>query len=185
MGTDIYMRWNGMTKEDHVLQCRGFDIGSGACGYLRASIGMANENYVLRTLFGDDYWKSGKTQAYDFANAFSRMMELALSYLIACLTGSSLEENSEDASTEKSSGTLVVEALKKAGWSEGGIVFPGSPGSDPLIDLRYGIMWFESLIEFFELGMAKQKEGLTPYPMISWWAFGGAGRGLHLLSSCS
>ena len=57
MGTDIYLSWDDMTKEEKDGRITGYDIFSGHKGYLRASIGMVEENKVLRAIFSDVYWK--------------------------------------------------------------------------------------------------------------------------------
>ena len=57
MGTDIYLKWDKMSKKDHDGQITGWDAYSGATGYLRASIGMMQENAFLRKIFPQEVWE--------------------------------------------------------------------------------------------------------------------------------
>ena len=58
MGTDIYLEWNNKSEEERKKQITGFDIRAGNIGYLRASIGMVEENSFLRQIFSNDYWEA-------------------------------------------------------------------------------------------------------------------------------
>lgn len=166
MGTDIYLLWKGISSADQDPQNAGFSIQHGSAGYLRASIGMQQENYVLRALFDECYWNTDTTKPYDFKGNYVRMASLALPYLLACVTGEEIDGPTSREVFAQTIGGQLAKALAQAG--EGHVVMPGSKSGDADQDLRYGIMWFESLIEFFELGMEKQQSGLSPYPVISW-----------------
>ena len=56
MGTDIHLYWKEQSQDEQNKQITGWDIRCGDVGYLRASIGMHQENEVLRRIFGDDVW---------------------------------------------------------------------------------------------------------------------------------
>ena len=57
MGTDIYLNWDKQTKKEKDEQITGWSINKGDVGYLRASIGMTQENQLLRMIFPDQYWQ--------------------------------------------------------------------------------------------------------------------------------
>jgi hypothetical protein len=57
MGTDIYLKWDNMSKKDHDDQITGWRIDKGNTGYIRASIGMIQENELLRKVFPEEVWK--------------------------------------------------------------------------------------------------------------------------------
>ena len=57
MGTDIYLHWDNQNDEEKDKQITGYSIGHGYTGYLRASIGMTQENQLLRMIFPDQYWQ--------------------------------------------------------------------------------------------------------------------------------
>ena len=56
MGTDIYLNWDKQSQKDRDKQSTGFSIDSGDVGYLRASIGMTQENQILRLVFPEHIW---------------------------------------------------------------------------------------------------------------------------------
>ena len=61
MGIDIYMKWDGMTKEEKESQYTGFEVSgkAGAVGYLRESYG--SEPYATHVLvpeaFDNESWE--------------------------------------------------------------------------------------------------------------------------------
>ena len=57
MGTDIYLKWDKMSKKDRDDQITGWRIDKGNTGYLRASIGMIQENEFLRKVFPKWVWE--------------------------------------------------------------------------------------------------------------------------------
>jgi hypothetical protein len=165
MGTDIYLNFKGKTKKDEDAQVTGFSIDAGKVGYLRASIGMANENAVLRELF-PDHWEPTEKEAenggkpFDFKSAenTNRLYRLALKYLIAEITSTAVH-HPKHSSAEKM-GNNVMDALKGLGFES---VETGS-----ISDLRHAVMWLNSLFEFYNLGREKQEAGLKPKIYISW-----------------
>ena len=63
MGTDIYLHWDNQSTDEADKQITGFSIGHGNVGYLRASIGMTQENQFLRMIFPEIYWKGEISEA--------------------------------------------------------------------------------------------------------------------------
>lgn len=60
MGVDIYLRWDGMTKDDEMAQYTGFSIGHGHVGYLREA--YHGGPYATRVLFPET-WESEDCEA--------------------------------------------------------------------------------------------------------------------------
>ena len=156
MGTDIYLNWDGKTKEEQEAQYTGYSIDAGDKGYLRASIGMANENAVLMSVFSSEYWDSQEDDGvvFDFSKEkYVKLQNLGLKYLLANVVGIEIPLKNELG--EK------VESL-----------FKGLFGADSVVASKSGgfpsaVMWLDSLFRFFELGMKKQEEGKNPKVYIS------------------
>lgn len=163
MGTDIYMEWKGKSKEDSEKQNTGFSTTDGDIGYLRASIGMHNENVVLRLLFPNEYWdhKDEEAPPYDFEKNWEKMVKLTMVYVIGILANKEFPEMEEMAETVKMQKD-IMEKLKESGF--GGDDIHMSKG----LDFISGIGWVNSLVEFFRMGCKLQEEGKKPYPYISW-----------------
>ena len=162
MGTDIYMSWKGMSKEEEKAQYTGFNIYMGHVGYLRASIGMYAENELLRKIFPEEYWEKGDFLEYDFIKNHKRNIIYIYKYLLEPLI--SLEKESEDYIDENIINT-VISALKKIDItidSQMSIQMPSINEFDERI--RYAA----SVIDFLWLGIEKQKKHLNPKVYISW-----------------
>jgi hypothetical protein len=158
VGSDVYLNWKGKTDEDKKAQITGFSIDAGNKGYLRASIGMTTENHILRAVFPEKYWE-GKELEYDFSEKkYELLQKIGWRYLVCSVMGVELGE-------EDKSGKLVFETLK-AGLNKDinfdEVVMPKSG------EFRYAVMWLNSLFDFYQLGMKKQKEGKKPSVRISW-----------------
>jgi hypothetical protein len=154
MGSDIYLSWDKMSKADNKKQMTGFSIDAGKFGYLRASIGMINENKILRILFPDKFWR-GKSMKYDFKKNYGRLRQAGIAYLLANLFGIEMPLWTEAIEL----GKLLTDKLQKAGFEV---------ATSELTDYRYAVMWLDSLFDFFELGIKKQEENLNPKVIISW-----------------
>jgi hypothetical protein len=163
MGTDVYMEWRKKTKEEKEKQLTGFDITKGNVGYLRASIGMHQENSVLRLLFPMKYWEDDCKDEYDFIGNYSMAVKVLKSYL----DGGDMEEyqtdkNGKDLNRQKEIQDAIVGALEKLGGEVK--VICSSSGRDD----EGKRVWAKSIVEFFKMGMKLQNEGKKPYPYISW-----------------
>lgn len=167
MGTDMYLSWSGMTKEEKDNRITGYDIGCGDKGYIRASIGMYNENAVLRALFPDhweghgkgDYDEDGKP--FDFLNKVNqrKLHQLAIAYLLSKLTETEVHhpELAESEGIVKEIATILDKAFVKEAVHK-----------DSNEELPYVIMWLNSLFQFYRLGCQKQEDGKKPRIYISW-----------------
>lgn len=159
MGTDIYLVWNNQSEEEKERQCTGYSIDAGNSGYLRASIGMTTENYLLRVLF-PDHWEGDEPKPFDFTNPDNkkRLNACAVAYLVTVLTGKQVSH--EKHKKAEKFGQELATVLEKMGI--------GKAVSNGEMDLRSAIMWLNSLYNFYELGRKKQKEGGNPAILISW-----------------
>jgi len=157
MGTDIYLEWDGKSEEDKKAQITGFDITAGRVGYLRASIGMIKENQILRELF-PDCWDGGEIP-YDFLGNEDQLSRLAKKYISSELFKIEMKEITEGQQRQIEMGTMLTTLFKSLGCD----VVKGTNG-----EFLWSVRWLNSLIEFFALGMEKQKEGKNPKIYISW-----------------
>lgn len=163
MGTDVYLGWDGITPKEKKARYTGFDISAGGAGYLRASIGMVNENTVLRILM-PDHWECAREEAdkggkpYDFKGNYPLLERLARQYLLATILRKQIEHPDHVGAREM--GRNVVKMLKAAGFED-------VRGDEPT-DLPGAVMWLNSVFRFFFLGLEKQKEKLNPRIYISW-----------------
>lgn len=168
MGTDVHLKWKGMTREDEEKQLTCFRINAGDVGYIRASIGMVRENKVLHQLFAENYWdlEIDCDEPYDFKANYALALSLGMPYLVGCVTGKDVFPVTEQQEQTIKTGELIMQTLQKAGL--GRVSQIGNNPNGSLQELRTGVMWLNSLFSFLELGIEKQEAGLEPYPCISW-----------------
>jgi hypothetical protein len=152
MGTDIYLSWDGQTKEDEDLQSTGFDITQGEVGYLRAAVWMSEENNVLRALFPNEYWEAPEAMEYDFDMNVEVLKKFAQEYAIG---------NTAKPSTILE--TKTKEALQEALEGLGTVQFGGEN-----LSADDKTKWLRSLVAFFKKGWQLQKDGKKPKIYISW-----------------
>jgi hypothetical protein len=157
MGTDCYLNWTGKRKTDWDKQYKGFTINGGKDGYLRASIGMVNENTVLRLLFHARYWDKESRAPYDFKGNFELMQKLLNAYL-----SGKIDEQLVDGMIERKNANLQMMENLATLFNTDNIRMSGSD------DAKFKQTWANSVIEFFKYAIKKQEKGLRPYPYISW-----------------
>jgi len=156
MGTDVYLEWDGMTKEEEEKQITGFSINAGRYGYLRVGIRMINENIALREIFDEKYWKG--TYRYKFTEEdFKRVCQIILGYLISEIFGIELPKDETIKQMNKMHEALL-NAFKNLGYK---VVINSK-------DISFVICWANSVLEFYKLGLQKEKEGKNPRVSISW-----------------
>lgn len=169
MGTDVYLEWNGKTEAEEKRQAEAcLTIAGGDVGYLRASIHMQNENTVLRLLFPPKYWHERSRDEYDFKANYEMLEHIGLKYILCSVTGKDLqmpEEQKPNMPSSRQTGEAIFRALQSIEQASN-----GSLGiyTDETHGLASAVEWLNSLFQFFALGIAKQEEGLNPYPYISW-----------------
>lgn len=157
MGTDVYMSWNKQSKTEKKAQITGYAIDAGDRGYLRASIGMVEENTVLRLLFPGKFWKGGLAQQYDFEAGFEPMKAVVRQYLQGKISQELLEDTEQlDSQAEMHASIMKIFSGKDYQISTQETTSEGRK------------MWAKSLVNFFELGREKQAKGLKPKVYISW-----------------
>lgn len=146
MGTDIYLYWDGSTEADHKKQITGFSIDAGNVGYLRASIGMREENAVLRKVFPNEFW---------WLTPKGKMMP---------------EEEMKKLPKETQDRGPIYDFTNEKNVSNlhGAIRTYLSESMAESVDLSGTIMWTHSLYRFYSLGCQKQREGKNPRVYISW-----------------
>lgn len=167
MGSDIYLSWKGMRKKEKDSQITGFSIEDGHTGYLRASIGMVLENRVLRLIFPDKYWNnpSGRPLIYDF-NAEENQIKFKKGvwvYLMSILTGRSEEIIKRIVPNDAEIMGKGIEKMLNETFEFDKII-----KTDGCLDIFGAITWVKSVLDFYVLGMEKQKDGLKPKVYISW-----------------
>lgn len=169
MGTDVYLEWEGKTEKEQEARFTGWDIGAGDVGYLRASIGMVNENALLRMVFAEKYWTECSKEPYDVKGSFEVLSELGFRYLVAVVSGRPMEMSQAGKAVmagQRERGLSVMEEVKKACERQegaGGVAVR----LGEIREFRDAVRWLESLFCFFDLGVEKQEAGLKPYPCIS------------------
>lgn len=158
MGTDIYLNWKGKTDDDEKKQITGYSIEAGNVGYLRASIGMTDENAVLRAIFPDKVWESSNEngEVYDFKGNAVFLKSILKDYIAGkdIDVGDRLNKQKE-----------MDKNIKKMFSGLGGFWMTSTSDKE---DLDRRKVWAKSLIEFFELGIKLQEQGKKPRVYISW-----------------
>jgi len=158
MGTDVYLDWDGKTEEERNEQTTPFSIDAGKVGYLRASIHMEAENTVLCILFPSEYWKCKKIE-YDFVENSKRLQEIVVWYILGkneqvCTINFDIVEK------QKVMKDAVKRLIKEKGATN--VTFAENE------DIGTKKIWAHSLVDFFQLGVKKQREGKHPTVCISW-----------------
>lgn len=160
MGTDCYLKWDKMTKAEEKKQVTGFSIDAGGSGYIRASIGMVNENALLRVIFPEEYWNAPKPKSYDFIRSYGLLSICLQRYLKCAKEGIRIELKDIGFMMQKESLDKITEALSVFGFDE---IKTGSS-----LDLDSAVIWAKSLVDFFQLGIRLQVNEQNPKIYISW-----------------
>ena len=169
MGTDVYLEWNRKSEADDNKQAENvLCTGGGNVGYLRASIHMQNENTILRMLFPDKYWQRSSKEEYDFIGNWDMLAQLVPVYLKAVESGSEIVfsgNTGERQASLKKRTEAITSAISTSLQAVGKDIEISCPHTEDIADAA---MWLRDVLDFFQLGAAKQKKGLKPYPYISW-----------------
>jgi hypothetical protein len=142
MGFDVYLSWDGMTAEDERAQDILWDLRFGHTGYLRAALSMKSEISLLGEIFPDVPWwkgppRQGNAKDYDFETNLQKMRMAAQKYL-------------EVAGAKTDLSFLLS-------------LPPRTKVPDPQdANLEREEIWVRSLVDFFNLGLKKQREGKHP-----------------------
>ena len=153
MGTDVYLIWDGMTEEEKDAQSARFSIAAGRVGYLWASMFMLRENQILCELFPSEYWISSEPLPYDFEANYEKVLSLGAKYILTILY-----ELSWPSENNKS---MKAVKTRERPLNDSSMSFINTRVAKKL-DFRRAISWLNSLFDFFDLGLRKQREGLNP-----------------------
>ena len=168
MGTDIYLSWKGMTKEEEESQITGYATDAGDKGYLRASIGMVLENQSLRYIFPSHYWE-GKKLTYNFKKNRNQVKIALRAYEKAIRSGACVldlklsQGNEQTINEQRRLGIAILGMLSPFGDKAS---MPSGAISEE--DIGFGLVWAKSVEDFFNLGLEKQEQGLRPMVRILW-----------------
>ena len=161
MGTDIYLSWDKIKKKEKNDQCTGFSINSGNTGYLRASIGMHQENAILRKIFPIEYWEGeGEMRLVFNERAMSKVSFYGRLYLAHAIMGVPIVKDVENTPENK----MFQAIMKTIGKS-----FDSFETSEiKESDIFFKTTFMKSVFDFFELGYRKEQKELNPKVYISW-----------------
>jgi hypothetical protein len=175
MGTDVYLYWNEQTQAEKEKQYAGFSINAGDKGYLRASIGMHEENAVLRNVFpakfwnpdpkGDwteDQWENFKGFEYNFEKNIELLKESLKAYLLNKALPKPKQKKDKVLEAQSEMHNTITEIFKRMGAT----IASEETSKDE--EKKYKAMWAKSVMEFFKLGLELQESGLRPRVYISW-----------------
>lgn len=174
MGTDIYLRWDDQSKQEKESQYTGFSIRAGEVGYLRASIGMSEENGMLREIFPSIYWNPPEPKGlseeerkkywedyqdpeYDFVSRKEKNADAITRYI----GGETLPFDMLKAYPELAS---MITGLKKAA-KKSDFHVECKESED---DMTWRVEYAQEVVKFLTLGEQLQKEGRHPRVCISW-----------------
>jgi hypothetical protein len=149
MGTDIYLSYDGQDMSDKYCQE----------GYIRASIGMINENYVLRQIFPPECWESEENNFKYTFDLVPKVMRVGEQYLDAVHEGYQLG-NAGEAGVEH--GNNIANLLKQI-LPEGTSMVMGG-----INDIFEAKRWLKTLSMHIAIGISKEQAGLNPKVVISW-----------------
>ena len=195
MGTDIYLHWDNQNDVEKDKQITGYSIGHGYTGYLRASIGMTQENQLLRMIFPDQYWQheipeadkceycqgdgwneTRKEECGECNGSGNKDGVSGLRYQFNASTWMSLALGTRlylahaimgsNMPEEDIPNSKMLEAILHAVSSDDTEVEVSDMNSPE--DFFSKITWLKSLVDFFYLGAEKEKKGLNPKVYISW-----------------
>jgi hypothetical protein len=147
MGTDVYMTYVGQPENDSWEE-----------GYIRASIGMINENYILRQIFPEQVWEDEVYEFHYNMELLEKVQRLKDQYLHAIKNNYDLGSK-EEAGVKHGDG--VQNLFKNMGF--GTMQTSGSPK-----DMDSAKGWFRQVEHHVVLGIAMSNLGKKPRVEISW-----------------
>jgi hypothetical protein len=163
MGTDIFLKWDGMAQEDEAAQLaasRVFRLDAGRLGYLRAAIGMRRENSLLRFVFPAKYWYNTTQEStpFDFKTGLLTLNEGAKIYLRS--VRQSTEPDFQAYALVSAMDKVTDELAKRSGFQR--------ITSTKDLELNDAVEWLRGVAEFFGLGVKKMEDGKNPRIYIAW-----------------
>jgi hypothetical protein len=163
MGTDIFLKWDGMAREEEAAQLaasRVFRLDAGHLGYLRAAIGMRRENSLLRFVFPAKYWYNAtqESMSFDFRTGLLVLNEGAKIYLRSVQQGT--EPDFQSYALVSAMDEVTDELAKKSGFQR--------IASTKNLELDEAVEWLRGVAEFFGLGVKKMDDCRNPRIYIAW-----------------
>lgn len=197
IGSNVYLEWSNKTEDEKKKQLTGFSIDAGDVGYLRASIGMMEENGVLREIFPEEFWdhklcipkglskqeeerfwESFQGPEFDFKANAQKVIPIIAKYL--GIKTQKLIEQWKDKPEAKELLALVKPTKITKGQMQqiamgasilnafSGLGFDKVFIANLSNDPEGKRMWAKSLFNFFVLGLKLQEAGRKPSVYISW-----------------
>lgn len=155
MGTEVFLSWKSMPKEQFRLQ---LETCEGRHGYLSAGVLDRVGNHLLEMVFPEPFF-SGKYRRKKFnAEELVQIKAIKPVYLEAVTSGKGLIK--EGCSRTSRWAGAVESLLAKGGFHKG--LMNGAEALENAKDL------FQQLIDFYNLGLEKENAGLEPKVCISW-----------------
>lgn len=151
MGTDVYLSYDGQDMSDKANYWKE--------GNIRASIGMINENYVLRQIFPPECWESEENNFKYTFDLVPKVMRIGEQYLDAVHEGYQLG-NAGEAGVDH--GNNIANLLKQI-LPDGASMVMG--GIDDIFEAK---RWLKTLSMHIAIGISKEQAGLNPKVVISW-----------------
>ena len=163
MGTDIFLKWDGISREEEAAQLaasRVFRLDAGHLGYLRAAIGMRRENSLLRFVFPAKYWYNATQDSmpFDFKAGLLTLNEGAKIYLRSVTQGT--EPDFQAYSLVAAMDKVTDELARRSGFE--------TIASKKDLELDDAVEWLRGVAEFFGLGVKMMDNGRNPRIYISW-----------------
>jgi hypothetical protein len=163
MGTDIFLKWDGMAQAEEAGQLaasRVFRLDAGHLGYLRAAIGMRRENSLLRFVFPARYWynTTQDSMPFDFKTGLLTLNEGAEIYLKSVKQGT--EPDFQAYAMVAAMDKVTDELAKKSGFQ--------TIASSKDLELDAAVEWLRGVAEFYGLGVKKMEDGKNPRIYIGW-----------------
>ena len=163
MGTDIFLEWDGMTRQEKAAQLaasKEFRLDMGHLGYIRAAIGMRRENALLRFIFPAKYWYNinHAPMPFDLKAGLLILNEGAKTYLRSVKYGS--EPDFQAYALVAAMDRVTDQVAREQGFE---VV-----SSSKDLELNDAAEWLRAVAEFFGLGMKKMDEGKNPRILIVW-----------------
>lgn len=148
MGTDVYLNYDGKKDDDDQI------------GYIRASIGMVNENFILRQIFPPECWELGENNFKYTHDLIPKLMRIGEQYLDAVHNGYNLGSKGEAGVDHGDNVAVLLKSIMPKSTN-----FQMMGGIDNLNDAR---QWLEHVLNHIAIGIAKAQSGLNPRVYISW-----------------
>lgn len=149
MATEVFLIWDGMRDHDKTAQLDCGTLSGGHLGYLKATLFMDEENFVLKAIFGPKYWDCQPTP-YDFTTHQEEAVKLAEQYI------------KDGIVINISNRKVVLDTIQQIAEDNEALV------TQNRVNPEMKKVWAQSFRDFMRLGAEKQEQGREPKVYISW-----------------